>query len=241
VAAPRREDLEAIRSSTDRGILLQTARNHAYFNRAVGFIWAVHEGLEARFYCNLDDDIEFTEGSRDLLEYLDQDDWSLKVFSNKYQGYNQRINPYKIDGNCMFVHWQDVLDYGVPDAYPDEVMSFHIENEYSYRLRLLTGRPTIAENEREFYLHHFRTEPHRQKQRGELFGTRGEYGAGYFWAKKYGVEDFNTYEEGIYARLVDVMARKPDAMRNHLLFDGLGNDWKTIWDSIQAEVKPFDG
>ncbi len=227
-------------------IIFKTDVDNQCLARAWGFVWAVNNGITARYYCSCDDDIEFNQNSKDILDKLDEIsmsyNFSMLAFDSthpyKYPYFEKQIenlkfNPPFIDGNCIFTHFEDNLNFGVMDAPLEEPAVFYTEIEYMHRLKYFTNRPAIVNIEKEFYVHNYNTFPEKNKIRSERFQKREQAGRK-FWFQKFGitVPEFNSdfvaneiFEEIINKNLTN-------KFKQHLIFKGEWNNWNKIYEDF---------
>lgn len=227
-------------------IIFKTDVDNQCLARAWGFVWAVNNGITARYYCSCDDDIEFNQKSKDILDKLDEIsmlyNFSMLAFDSthpyKYPYFekqieNLRFNPPFIDGNCIFTHFEDNLNFGVMDAPLEEPAVFYTEIEYMHRLKYFTKKPVIVNIEKEFYVHNYNTFPEKNKIRSERYQKREQAGRK-FWFQKFGitVPEFNSdyvaneiFEEIINKNLTN-------KFKQHLIFKGEWNNWNKIYEDF---------
>lgn len=218
--------------------LFHSGLNNMYLCRAFGFVLFAANKKRARYYFSGDDDIEFTEASRDLVKVLDSERrFSVATFSNGIIGYKvddsgKTWNPYWINGDSMFSHWDDNLLYGLPDSVRHAPVSYYTEIEYEHRMRHLTHKSTLVFNDRQYYTHHFRETPYQNEARGDGANQAMTCGR-HLWEEKYDLPPFSEYEDGIWDRLDRDIKFMPEKMVQHVMFGGQSNDWQAIYESLK--------
>lgn len=245
ISGCKRGDLEAIAKQEYPCdvVLMKAPYNSSYLCRAWGFIWAVHEGIRADFMFSADDDLEFTDGSADMLSELRElrvdPGFSVAGFVGKgseqadHIKVRYHLDPIFMDGNLNITQWEDNLDYGLPDSLPNEAMSYFTEVEYQHRMRVLTGRPTLLCGGKHHYIHHFRNDPVRTKARTNSC-SRGMYAGCQLWKEKYRLDGLNiSMDVRECVRIFEFVKDKKDEMKRHLLFGGLWNDWNAIYEHLK--------
>ena len=252
LTGPRREEMEDIRRqiSSPSVIVLNSTVNNLYYCRGVGLAFAIHEGLEASYLCSCDDDLEFLPEGAGLIANLDED-WFIQGFSaltfdNNAQWYdnfggttirNLRVGIAWINGDSMFVRWDDALACGVPDSLPDVPLTYYTEFEYQCRLQCQTGRPLVADIRRPIqYTHHFREAGPITDERAFRAGD-GAAAALRFWEQKYGVVSAGVTDAERLGNLKATVCANPAKSRQHLIFGGLTPDWPAIWKMVRATVE----
>lgn len=227
------DELAEIDRANTGATLLHSQRDNLYFNRAAGLIWAGWHGVQARYLCSCDDDLEFTEESRDLVQILDKasemTEFGVMTFNNhshRYDGFSDdiqgdlRVGVRWINGDSMFVPWPYVVRFGLPDSLPDVPVTYFSEIEYQHRIRALTGRPIVAAcGKQAYYVHHFR-EPGPITTDRATRAMDGIAAGSEFWRRKYGV-DVDAGDWHKYPELFEVVKAAGDEARRHLIFGGL--------------------
>lgn len=247
IVGPERNEMEAIRKGLEptrtKIVVLHARINSLYLGRAMGFLWALDGGHEARYQVSCDDDIEFTENSGEILVLLDDmaPDASLMSLRSNVRCHTRRPRE---DGHVPFINadfmattWGVALSCGLPDTVTDFPVTYFTELEYMQRLRVLTGRPHIKAAEKPYYYHHFRTEPERMDAR--TWGCSPAMEAGYnLWRRKYETEPRDG--QGVsMPRLAELCPESK--MRQHLMFGGLWTDWEAICARYRDQYEVIDG
>jgi len=247
VTSPRQEDLNYLKSKNFPNLILfKSDLKNMYMCRNWGFIWAVRSQITSKYYCSCDDDIEFTENSRDILSRLDNNDFSVMTFNNTVQIYNAWNSGLQgtcrmvswINGDSMFTHWIDNLKYGLPDCLPDsDPLPICSETEYGQRLYALSGKPILADIERnDFYIHHFRDSSSKIELRDNRIVARINSGVDFFSTKYPGIFphpriDINSYD--VHGALLRHIRAHPEQSKCHLLYNGLWNDFGKIYEQYK--------
>lgn len=243
LVTPLREDadrlVEGLAGTISLGcrvLVFHSAVDNLYQGRGWGFVWAVANGVSAKYLCSGDDDIEFTEFSHDIVERLDATEFSVMTFRGNAHGYRKNIGETEhgittdltwLNGDTMFTHFEDNLQYGVADALPGYPVSYFTEIEYQQRMSYLTGRWLAVDTRRiVFYIHHFRLDEEMNRVRGE-HAILGMSAGKNLWKEKYGIElDHTSIDcEKLYKRVITM----PEKMKSHFIFYGLWNDWDAIY------------
>ena len=250
ITGPIVTELEYIKMATldIPRVLFLAPENSMYLCRNWGFVWAVHESISARYMASLDDDIEFRDESRGMIERMDEirvdPTFSVLGFSCNSHHYTAwggedkggmlRLNPTFVDGNMIFTQWEDNLQFGLPDSLPHEPMSYFSEVEFEHRLRILTGRPTVGEVSKQYwYWHYHRDELPRLRKR-QISCAGGESTGVRLWKEKYGLDmgSFIWDAKTCYRALEELKGRE-EQMKKHMIFDGQWNDWGAIYASLE--------
>lgn len=240
---------DAISNSFNMDIaFFHSSRNNVYLNINWAYAWARHNGLEARYFSNIDDDIEFTPVSGTIFDRLELG-WEtydpclmgLRQTSHGYLDLNFErqdgmycINPDWINGESMFVRWDSPGKYGLCDCLPESRNSFFTVSEYCHRLRYLTGRPVVVDCNDIYFTHHFR-EPGQTTQVRSGDAVDAMVSGAQLWSRKYGipVPSFQT-NAGEHRRLYNLVM-KPEydsQIKSSLLFGCPWNDWDAIYNKI---------
>ncbi|MFN3307176.1 MAG: class I SAM-dependent methyltransferase, partial [Candidatus Kapaibacteriota bacterium] len=150
------------------------------------------------------------------------------------------INPLYLDGNCLFTQFSDNLLYGVMDAPFESPSVFYTEIEYMHRFKFFTRRPAVVDCDREFYLHHFRNDPNVQNIRNERYHRREKAGRN-FWFQKFGIADVVFDSDEVANELYEktIMPEISNKFKQHLIFGGLWNNWKDIYDRYSKYFQVF--
>lgn len=257
IVAPEEGELREIRSRypATPAVYIQSDINSLHFGRAWGFVWAVNNGISARYLCSCDDDLAWNTDANLITTRLDQASqeigFSMMGFASTHpifaQNYDRVHDDFLVgfdwlDGNCIFTHWNDNLQYGVLDATTHTPLVFFVEIEYSYRMRLMTGRPIIFDNRGLSYDHLFRRDPHINAERA-TFSMPGIIAGNEFWRTKFGIDgvDFQGrpgMANVIRQRIFNEANR--ENFSHHLLFDGEWNNWKLIYQKYLSRTKVID-
>lgn len=250
ITSPRMEDLSLIRENIDEKnntYLFLSKIDNIYACRNWGFIWAYMSGIVPKFYCSMDDDIEFTENSKDIIERLDKDDYSVKTFNNSVQNYGgwqgQLLGTCRVvswmNGDSMFTRYEDNLQYGLPDCLPrHDPLPICSESEYQQRLCALSKRPCVADTEKTFYFHHFRDSQEKIVLRDNRIVQRIQSGIDFFRAKYPGIPisastDINSVN--VHGILLSHIQSYPGQAMKHSLYDGIFTDYSAIYNIIESE------
>ncbi|MCX7908195.1 MAG: FkbM family methyltransferase [Ignavibacteria bacterium] len=255
IVSPVIEDLVEIKNSLNEVstdvVLFHSKIDNLALGRAWGFVWAINNGIVARYYCSCDDDIEFTENSKYILERLDKAystlGFSIMAFDSshpyRYPYFKQKIdylkiNPPFIDGNCMFSRFSDNILYGVMDAPLEAPSVFYTEVEYLHRMMYFTNKPGIVDCEKEFYLHHIRVDPKTQPIRQERYESRDKAGK-FFWEQKFGLKNLNFIDDFEYYDIYNLLinSEKKENFKKHLIFKGTWNKWDEIYSEFRNDFQ----
>lgn len=221
--------------------------DNLYFCRAIGFLFALKRRMKFRYYCSCDDDIEFTENSRKILGILDKTEFSVMTFCNVKRRINGELvyGPAWINGDSMFSHFSENLQYGLPDSLPNEPVTFFTEVEYQHRMRWLTGRPIVVDRRAHYYKHNSRNENDPITKIRDENSSHKMNAGNRFWKEKYGIDvNFSGggNHEAVYNRTMN--HKNEEKMKSHLIFDGMWNNWDEIiaeyskyWDEIWVNGK----
>jgi len=255
LTGPRREEMELIRReiTSPSVIVLHSTAGNLYYCRAAGFAFAIHEGLQAGYLCSCDDDLEFLPEGADLIAKLDEDwfhqPFAALTFDNNAQWYDTfggttaghlRIGIQWINGDSMFVRWDDVLGCGLPDSLPDVPLTYHTEFEYQARLQCQMMRPLVADIRRPIqYTHHFR-EPGPITDERASRAMDGIIAGAHFWEQKYGVHEAQMTTSDGLIQLKATVCANPGKSRQHLIFGGLGPDWPAIWKIMRSTIEVIE-
>lgn len=227
-----------------RVIVFRSTVDHLYQSRGWGFVWAVANGIQARYLCSCDDDIEFTENSQDIVRRLNINRYSIMAFSSNVHGYRFTIGDIQghdnittdigwINGDAMFSHFEDNLKYGVPDALLTYPVSYFTEIEYQHRMSCLTGEWMKVDARKTFYLHHFRNNSELNSLRGQHAIVGMSVGK-QLWKEKYGI-DLGVGHTFDCQALYQQVSTMPEKMEKHFIFHGLWNDWGEIYNRISPQ------
>ena len=253
LTGPIREEVEEIAKETD-AICFVSKTDSLYLGRAWGFVWALNNGINAEYMCSCDDDIEFTNNSKDILTLLNKASeygFSVAVLCNEAHDYadDKRflgktiegdfvLNLSWVNGDCMFTHWQDNLYYGLPDTVLSSPISYYTEIEYQHRMRAMTNKPLLAVKDKDKYLHHFRTED-TATIRAEQAGT-GHVAGLRLWKLKYDL-DITSIDKTVLTNAFNVIKNEP-VVAKHLMFEeSAGWDWGAIYNSLKDNYEVIDG
>lgn len=243
VISPIEQDmLNAFYDNPSNDVVFMTSKiNNHVLGRSWPFVWAVNNGISAKYYCECDDDLEWTKESGKIFGKLEKGwkelPYAMFGFDSThpygYKDFERMQGKLKVgvpwlDGNCIFTRWQDNLECGVMDSLPTAPLAFFVETEYAHRLRYLTNRPIVMDTETTYYIHHFRDNPNLFTQRKKTFTKAVEDGRR-FWKEKFGldVEFKGDVHKTLYQK--ETAPECKDGFRKHLLFDGLFTDWKAIY------------
>lgn len=257
VVSPLEEDVIKLKNALEEFeidvLIFKSNIDNQCLGRAWGFVWAVNNGITARYYCSCDDDLEFTEQSYDMLDRLDSTysthGFSMMAFDSnhpyKYPYFEEmhgylKFNPTFIDGNCMFTRFYDNLLYGVMDAPLESPSVFYTEVEYLHRLMYFTKKPAIVDFEKEFYLHHIRTDANVQVYRQQRYKEREKAGR-YFWFLKFGISIEDFPDEFMYPTLYKQVIQNNlvENFKKHLIFKNEWNHWEKIYSMFSTDFILF--
>ena len=228
-------------------IIARSPINCSVFNQSWAVVWAINNGLSPQYACFIDDDVEFTPSSKNILQVVkDCEPFSVCSLANSAMHYLKQDgtrgvlkNVTWLDECGMFVKFKDCVKYGVRDSQPDAPWIFYTGVEYMHRMRYFTGKPTIANGEINYYIHHQRTEPVLQKTRNET-AHKAFYYAGRFWKDKFGIDmhinpvgDPETWDKLWSLCSSNLYSQH---FKKHLVFDGMWTNWKDIYDRYDVEV-----
>jgi hypothetical protein len=236
ITAPLDEDIDYLRKLTsDNVILFKTTWNNMYSCRNWGFIWAINNGILPTYYCSCDDDIEFIEDSKEMLDRLCANEFSVMSFHNGAQNYpcygGLDIGTCRVlrwlNGDCMFTSLDDNINYGLPDCLLDgEDVPYHIESEYQQRLCVLTGKPILADIDKMFYIHHWIDDEEKTNMRSHNSALRVKSGFQFFKAKYFRHPKEETSDD-FHGRLRKHIADNPkEAYRNFL--------YRIVWEGMDS-------
>ncbi len=231
------EDTKEIAKETD-AITFVSKINSLYLGRAWGFVWAINSGVEFKYLCSCDDDLEFTENSSDIVAELDKASeygFSVLAFQNFHHEYLHKhiegkfyTHPPWINGDCMYSHAKDNMKFGLPDCSLDTPVMYYSEAEYQQRMQVMTGKPIIVPSIQDKYIHHFRTDPVIAALRAETF-MHGHVAGLEVWKKKHG----HTMTKCSWKQLDEAfIAVEKSKNIEHIMFDGQTNNWKEIYNSL---------
>ena len=243
------EELQAIRNhvytnSYENVIVARSPINCSVFNQSWAVVWAINNRITAKYVCFIDDDVEFTSDSNDMIQAVDDcEPFSICALSNSAAQYETKNGIKKnaswIDECGMFVRFADCVKYGVRDSQPDAPWIFYTGVEYTHRLRYFTGKPVTINANRIYYLHHQRTEPELQEVRSET-AHKAFYYAGRFWKDKFGIDMLINPigDPRIWSKLWTLCSsrRHSSHFKKHLIFDGMWTNWKDIYNRYDVEV-----
>lgn len=246
LVTPLREDadrlVEGLAGTIDLGcrvLVFHSTVNSLYQGRGWGFVWAVANGITPSYLCSGDDDIEFTEFSHDIVERLDTTEFSVMTFRGNAHGYRKNVDATEhgittdliwLNGDTMFTHFADNLQFGVADSLLDYPVSYFTEIEYQQRMSYFTGRWLAVDMRRIiFYTHHFRLNEEMNRIRGE-HAIAGMTAGTNLWRVKYGIEldGMHIDCEKLYNQVITM----PEKMKTHFIFHGLWNDWGAIYEKL---------
>ncbi len=241
ITSPRMDDLRKIEQSKEKNVLLFLSKfDNMYACRNWGFIWAYTNGIIPRFYCSIDDDIEFIPDSRDIVARLDRDDYAVMTFNNEAQWYrgtkigNIATNLAWINGDSMFTHYEDNIKYGLPDCLPQGAsMPYFVETEYQHRLSIMLNKPIIADTEKVFYKHHHRDDPKKLALRSENGHIKMSSGLKFLVAKYNTTITYGINDTKFWPSFRDVMIEKGPVIE-HMLY-GIGADYPAIYNKIEGD------
>lgn len=226
-----------------RAVVFHSAVDHLYQGRGWGFAWAVANGIAAKYLCSCDDDIEFMENSHDIVTRLNMNEFSIMTFFIKGSGYKidmrtdfSRINTERtwLNGDTMFSHFEDNLQYGVADALLDYPVSYFTEIEYQHRMSYFTGRWLLVDMNKHFYYHHSREPDDELTQLRSQHAATGIATGKRLWMEKYNINvgDGHTFDcQWAYEQI----STMPEKMKSHYIFHGLWNDWNAIYEKIKSQ------
>jgi len=234
-------ELHDIPTDHDNVIIAQSDRNCAAFNQAWGLVWAINNNINPRYVCFIDDDVEFTKNSENIIRVVESaEPFSLVSLGNSACLYKKgQTNVSWVDDCGMFVKFEDCVNCGVRDSQPEASWIFYTGIEYQHRLRYLTGKSTVAIYDNVYYKHHQRIDNNHQKIRSENEPEAFHY-ASRFWKDKFGI-DMKIDPIGnanLWYKLRELCI-SPEYNRNfkkHLVFDGEWVDWKKIYNSYSVEI-----
>jgi len=241
LTSPLEQDIAYLKDADiENTVLFRSKIDNMYLCRNWGFVWAVANNFKPLYYCSCDDDIEFDSNSHDLLFRLVKNDFSVMTFLNRSHRYN--IWKGEMVGTCMTVSWmngdsmftrfEDNLKYGLPDCLPNgEASPFCVESEYQQRMAVFTGKPLLADIEKQFYTHHYRDTDDKRLLRDVDVVARINSGLRFLRTNYDGVFgdnhiDINT--ANIHGITREYIQAHPQAAKRHLLMDGLWVDYKAM-------------
>jgi len=238
---PIQEDAKALAEEfcdEENVYIFESQRNSMAFARGWGFAWGCAKSVTADFYCGCDDDLEFTENSSGMMPLLRSTEWPWVAMAfNSTHPYKYgkdgvtngtlRMNLPWLDENCVFVRWSDVEKFGVMDGCNLVGSPFFCGAEYSHRLRCLSGRPIVFYEDKEYYKHHFRSDPKVNAERAGMSNLRTQAG-NWLWKIKFGISV--NFRKGMdHEKLYEAEAAFPERFKSHVIFSGLWTEWDTIY------------
>jgi hypothetical protein len=255
ISGNRKEDIDEIKSAnitTCDHILFVSDINNSWYNQNWAFIYCVNNGIEANFFCNIDDDIEFTQNSTRLINELVffwfKYNFALMTFSTPHNYYGMdassivdgvSLNIPWFNGDSIFTKWETALNHGLPDTTLDSHMSYFAEMEYAHRMRYLTGHKIVTHCAPNFYLHHMRTDPVIAKLRADRSMDAIHSGMD-VWRKKYNANADGVITRGSAYEVLYNEVMKPEnenAIKWSLCYDEKWSDWDKIYDNIRDKFR----
>ena len=251
ISGNRKEDIQQIidaKISNVNYILFTSDINNSWYNQNWAFIYCANNGITADFFCNIDDDIEFTQNSTRLIDELVffwfRYHFAVMTFStpHHYYGMDQdkvvesvSINIPWFNGDSIFTKWETALNFGLPDTTLDSHMSYFAEMEYAHRMRYLTCNKVITHCAPNFYLHHMRTDPEIAKLRADRAMDAIHSGMD-VWRKKYNANADGVITRGSAYEVLYNEVMKPEneaAINRSLCYDEKWSNWDKIYDKIK--------
>ena len=252
ITSPRQADLEYLRTflaenKINNVDLFLSKVDNMYSCRNWGFVWAYINNIIPKFYCSMDDDIEFISDSRDVLPRLTGVDYSVMTFNNNAQHYDSwqseitgtcRVIPW-MNGDSMFTRFEDNLLYGLPDCLPhSDPMPICTESEYQQRLCALMQKPLLADCEKIFYFHHFRDSQDKIALRDSRIIPRIKSGIDFFRYKFPGIgfpKEVDINKVNIHGIMRAHIMAHPEQAHKHVLYDGEFIDYPVIYNRIASD------
>jgi len=222
-------------------IVARSPINCNIFNQDWAVVWAINNNINPEYVCFVDDDIEFTPESKGIIQAVeDCEPFSVCALANSAIYYRNTLDKtIWLDGCGLFAKFEDCIKYGVRDSNPAAAFIFYTGIEFQHRMRYFTGKPTVANNERIYYLHHQRADKDLREIRSEKAGDAFVY-AGRFWKDKFGIELSvdPMVDRDIWEKLFELCSSEEYSahFRKHLVFDGLWTDWEKIYKKYDVEV-----
>lgn len=240
--------ISTVGNSVDK-IIFTSAIDNMYVGRAWGVVWPIQAGLDTRYFCSCDDDLEFLPGCSRLLDLLDASDFSVMTFDNVAQGYRVRMDGVRndreqivgvdwVNGDSMFVRSEHVKKFGVADCLlpPASPMPYFVESEYQNRLANLTGLPIVVDLSAIYYVHHFRDDKEKVILRSQNSHLKIEAGRDFFRIKYNIHDDIDFNRPGTHAMIkAKIVEAGIDSCR-HRIFDGLSpqaDGWPAIYEYMK--------
>lgn len=222
--------------------------NSHVMGRSWPFVWCVNNAVDATYYCESDDDLEFTESSGSMFRLL-QDTWNTHPYAMMgfdsshpmhYPDFEKQDGTLKIgvpwlDGNFITTRWEDNEKYGLMDSFPESPLIFFTETEYAHRFRYFTGRPIVVECREQFYLHHFRNDPMQNMER-RPYHQRAINDGERFFLEKFGIVASFQNNSDVHKWLYDAETSTLNQTKfaQHLLFDRMWNEWDLIYEKYKS-------
>jgi len=221
-------------------ILACAERNCAAFNQAWGFVWAVNNGLHAKYVCWIDDDVEFVHNDVAIMQAIEgAEPFSLLSLALPCEP-REKNNPIGagwLDACGIVAKFEDCVKYGVRDSQPEAPWIFYTEVEYMHRMCYFTNRPT-ASSVGCYYLHYQRTDADLIEKRAETEAEAFHY-AGRFWKDKFDIDVHidPIGDPDVWGELWALCNTGYNYnFEKHLIFDGRWVDWEDIYNSYNVEI-----
>ena len=234
-----KEDINEISKETD-AITFISDVNSLYLSRAWGFVWAINNDIEFKYLCSCDDDLEFIERSDDIVAFLHKASeygFSVLAFQSPYHAYSGTeldsgyyLNAPWLNGDCMYSQIEDNIKFGLPDCFLHTPVMYYSEVEYQQRMQVMTGRPIVVPQEKNKYIHHFRTDPVISALRSKLFHEGSKAGTE-IWEKKHGFA-MKEWKLDIIPKAYAAVEKSKNI--EHIMFGGQTNNWQEIYDSLSG-------
>jgi len=230
-------------------VVCKTNINSRYFCNNWAFVSCINNGVQSSFYGTMDDDILFIDckGMIDRLYKADELGFSVLGLWSSSHAYpswayefpkdkEYRSGLLYVDGHNMFTHYTDNILYGLCDSVGEGNISY-VEAEYCTRMEHFTGKPILADVGRKYLYHIFRADPELNVLRKEGATSRDMAYGIQLYKDKYGIDVNPLWVEYRWQDAVNAMKAQPEKMKQHLLYDGLWNDWDAIYKKYAGEVK----
>jgi hypothetical protein len=219
--------------------VFSTQVNNSRFSINWGFLCAVMMNRYAKWYVSCDDDIEFYEAAGDIparLDFMYQKGFCIAGFCNNVQQYGGlaacdsdgiQVAPGWLDGNAMFMAYEDVMKWGLTDSLIDQPITFFVEVELEHRYRVLSGKPLMVDLSKVYYRHRFRDDPEMAHKRN-WNDWQGMKSGSDLWKLKYGLEVGDWNSAGVHQRIFDHVSHpeRRKMLESHLMYNGL---WTDSW------------